>query len=87
MNREKEMTAAEEFRELRNHIRTDVAKIHEKLDAFAISNNEHHRCFQKQLSEIASSNKVNTVKLGFIASGVALVATVTISAALHMLGA
>ena len=87
MNREEEMSSAEEFRQLRDHIRGDVSKIHEKLDKLTENNHASHQCFQKQLSEIASNAKVNAVKISIVASGIAILATGIVSAGIHALGA
>jgi SepF-like predicted cell division protein (DUF552 family) len=81
------MTQADELRQLREHIRTDVAalhqkfdatieKLHVKLDTFNSNNSAEHAAIVGKLAEVDKKTEVKAAvimtKVGLIVSGISL---------------
>jgi len=97
-----EMTQADELRQLREHIRSDVSalhqkfdqtidKLHTKLDKFNDENNEQHAALAQKLAEVDKKTEVKhavlVTKLGLLVTGISLFVTAMASWAFeHVMG-
>jgi len=88
--RDESMTQADELRQLREHIRSDVSalhskfdqtieRLHEKLDKFNDSNSAEHAAMCEKLAEVDKKTEVKhavlVTKLGLLVTGISLFVT------------